>query len=1199
IGGSTTIGTGSGNPSAIGLGLGTATFLIANLDSSATGGSGGDGGGFGSGGFGGSAGSGTTVNGTTGASGADGANGAGGAGGDATGGAAVLLVRGSHVDVGNVTLTADATGGDGGLGSDSGYGTTGTDGVGGDARVGGDGRGIRVAATGRYLLPTQRGTLDAGAIEGSAIAIRGSGSVVGNSETRGGNGVNLVNANGTIGSLDFLVQADNDFGPDADFVSVINGDVMVDSEFSVVTSGRLSLFLDGGDLTADTITWHASDFVPDAAHGTPAASGTFFARLFDIATDDNFITTANLESVGTLTIDAPGLINVGNLWATDLVGASILLTAGESIDARNVVATGAIDALAGGDIHLARVTGTPVRLTSTDGSVTTAGIKSGATINVDADDFITTGNLSAIDDIVLLAGSDIMTGNVTSGETIDFDAGVAIRSGHMKAGDSIKLKAGTSVDVLDLSAGLRPQSDGDGAEYNVQILAGTTIHAGAVEARNSIGLAALGTITTGAIDAGNDFLGLGGANMSFGAITAVNNVYLGNYSMMALGGMLTGNFNPAPILAILPVASGGSITTGTIDATIVRAASGTTINVGTINAPGLVDLSSGAAMQTQDITTGGSLRLTSGGSIGGGDYIANTLVRIVGVGAINVGDITIDHSPPQEGKVIGRDNLPPPVGTPIELFGASIIAGDLLTDGYVGLYTPGTISVGTIGAGGDVIALAGGNASFGAITTPARFILGGYAMFAGLGSGNSFDPSLVFGLTKAKTGGSATFGGASSVGSFQAYVGGAATMQSLTTTSSALVDALGLFTLNGVLNGNSRIISTDIDIGSGGAVNTGTLQLVSRNATQTVVGDGVAGDGYQLSDAEFDRIHTPLSVVADVSYGAAAKMLIGDLTATVSGASLSGYDYLFATINGNSSTSVGSIKVLGDVTFTGRSLTDEVAFQTNLFELDAATGSVNLFGSGTTLGGVLGLYAPKVWVASGDILAKLEVDPRYSGYIAELNAPAAVQRPEGVLRAASIDIDAGSEAIQSLLVQNTGTRAIPAGFVLTDVNIDSSEAPEAAPGSIDLVINGQIISQGITYTGIAVRDGLVAEFGIIPFTSTSTINGCPLTGSCSGAPRINILQPTDFQLVDNGGLGDGLFGNEPDIDDGLNGDDGDLSSPIAPPVPLFDSRPLDPSEDINDPASGAGNPSLYGSSDEDDEDDKRKKAKKAKKGDGK
>ena len=54
------------------------------------------------------------------------------------------------------------------------------------------------------------------------------------------------------------------------------------------------------------------------------------------------------------------------------------------------------------------------------------------------------------------------------------------------------------------------------------------------------------------------------------------------------------------------------------------------------------------------------------------------------------------------------------------------------------------------------------------------------------------------------------------------------------------------------------------------------------------------------------------------------------------------------------------------------------------------------------------------------------------------------------------------------------------------------------------------------------------------------------------------------------------------------------------PQPLFDTRPLNSDEDINEPVSGAGNPSLYGiSSDEDDaddEDDEEEKKRKKKKG---
>ena len=51
------------------------------------------------------------------------------------------------------------------------------------------------------------------------------------------------------------------------------------------------------------------------------------------------------------------------------------------------------------------------------------------------------------------------------------------------------------------------------------------------------------------------------------------------------------------------------------------------------------------------------------------------------------------------------------------------------------------------------------------------------------------------------------------------------------------------------------------------------------------------------------------------------------------------------------------------------------------------------------------------------------------------------------------------------------------------------------PGSIDLIINGQIVTAGGTLTGIDVRDLLVEGRDLTPFTDNSTINGCLLTGA--------------------------------------------------------------------------------------------------------
>ena len=73
---------------------------------------------------------------------------------------------------------------------------------------------------------------------------------------------------------------------------------------------------------------------------------------------------------------------------------------------------------------------------------------------------------------------------------------------------------------------------------------------------------------------------------------------------------------------------------------------------------------------------------------------------------------------------------------------------------------------------------------------------------------------------------------------------------------------------------------------------------------------------------------------------------------------------------------------------------------TGRFELDAATGSIVILDPGRRWAASSCIYADRIHVASGTILDQLAADPQYAGYQDDLNAPAAVQRPEGVLNAA-------------------------------------------------------------------------------------------------------------------------------------------------------------------------------------------------------
>jgi len=196
--------------------------------------------------------------------------------------------------------------------------------------------------------------------------------------------------------------------------------------------------------------------------------------------------------------------------------------------------------------------------------------------------------------------------------------------------------------------------------------------------------------------------------------------------------------------------------------------------------------------------------------------------------------------------------------------------------------------------------------------------------------------------------------------------------------------------------------------------------------------------------------------------------------------------------------------------------------------------------------------------------------------------------------------DAGEGQLNTLYVQNTGTDETEAGFLISDLDLGDEGEGTLPANSIDLVINGQIVTQAGTLTGIDVRDLLVEGRDLAPFTANSTINGCLLTGDCSNTgPLPPGVIPTpgiqdEVTLIDDGLLPPPPFGNEDFIDDNDDDTDDD-ASPIVPPDPLFDTSELgDPAGadgpttgtsmrsttglkndgDVDDPVSGSGNPGL-------------------------
>ena len=893
--------------------------------------------------------------------------------------------------------------------------------------------------------------------------------------------------------------------------------------------------------------------------------------------------------------------------------------------------------LAFSGLSIGATTLAPTLLTNTGGSITIGDVQTGkfsaaagttlttgiidssGSITLDAGGAILTENLNA-ENFVLATGGSITTQNIDAGAVdMTSTAGNITVNGDIFASDGVALDAFANIQTDNIEAG----------SVDMVSRTGNITVSGDILAFDGVTMDAFGNILTGDITAGSIDL-LAGGDITTDDLTTQ---FL---QVLAQDGPITALLFPG---ASITLESGGDIDTGNIDSIDgVYANAGGSITTLDIEANDFVQLlavddittdditafsqinveSSNGGITTQDlVSTDGDIDLdafgnisfasadadtefdfSAGGNVEGGNSVAGNQISGDAGGTIELGDLTV------EGALLEG-----------EPFSIGIVAGDDMSVGNVtgahgvGLATLGDLSTGNINAGDLFMALVGGSTTIdGSITTTGED--GGQVYIANAsmceaggecdpdGEGD-FIPAAVLALDPLATGGSITINGPVTTGAFRAaagddFIANAITAPGISNEATSLngiqVWAGGTAAVNGLWSADGvRITSNDINITGTGVIDGFYAELVSTNAQQTVVGDGVGLPGYNLSDAEYDRIDASLiHVAADASQGANPLMFIGDLSVQHAG---EGGEYSFSTGEGDIETGSGRIRVVGDALFSNMELSD-VYFTTGTFQLDAATATLALTGTGSELAGELGIEASNIHVASGAILDQLAADPQYDGYQQDLNLPADVQRPEGVVRAANITLDFEGAETATLYVQNTGTSETPAGFLVSEeIFVGEDDELTMPPGSIDLIINGQIQGEGGTLTGIDVRDAMVEAQGgdITPFTSNSTINGCPLTGACVILPPPP--PPSEGNVVDNfidllfdNPLGDSDFGNEQDIDDNSEGDEG-ANNPISPPQPLFDTRPLIPSGDVNDPVSGTGNPALLGSDQQCEEDE--------------
>jgi hypothetical protein len=1145
----------------------------------------------------------------------------GGAGGNGTGGSLSLVgtAGGGTLNSGVAIVTTLGRGGAGGAG---GNGDTGPGGNGGAGGIGTGGF-IQTGTFSADAAPTVGGganystlILDSSAFGGAG----GDGGTGGGGTGTGGNGGNALGGRATFLARGVLVTADavsltaNANGGDGGLGSTQgNGGNARTGTIAVESKDRFNHPDQRGTLDVGTVVGTAI-----AVGGTGTAPGTssvIGGSYFRVLNGD--VTIGSLDflidgdvydnSFGANYVSVrDGIATVGDFSFTT-IGAFVLDASNGSMSANSIdlsAGTFVVDninpAQAGPGTYSADtitittglnfitnadlVSTNPLGLTAPGliGMRNATSINGGVTLN--AGNFILAGNLTAAGDIIAFAPGNVTLGNLDAGNFVVASSGGGdLAVGTVDAVGSVQLNADGDIAAGDIDAGSFILIDSvNGALSLADLTATAEIDLGALTSitlgnvtADDFDFDAGGFVTGGSIIAGTNASGTAGGAINLGNIN-VGILLTGGPSEQgfAVGMYSATSINVGNVAADegIAFATDGNLTAGNFNAgTDVLTMVGGNSSIASITTPGTGRTYHGDIQMlfdnggTEDFDPSlvlGATPLRSGGSY--------TVAGAISTGRIQVGAASISTAA-----------ITAPVG--IYLDSASATAtGALTSNGLIHAISGGSIQTGNVqSTGANILFDAGTNVATGTVgaATDAQFDASGNVS---IGNANIGDDLLI------DAGGNLTTGAAV-----------AATIHAT---------AGGLATLNGMWQSpDVDLLSNDIDIAANGGIdagNSGLIRLGSTNGTQALIGDGLTGTGYTLTNAEFGRLSAGnLQIAARGDASAAIDMLIGNLSITgpLAGSTIDDPfgSVTFATGNPITQVPGGVIRVTGSVNASGFTDTNSLEFFADRFELDAATGLINITSTGTTLSGELFIAANRIHVASASILDQLAANPNYQGHEDDLNAPAAVQRPDGVIRAGSIEVFSNNPL--AVLVQNTGTADTPAGF-LTFGDEPLLTGAEGQVGPIEMIINGQLLTQGGLLTGADVLDFLIDANNVGFFTANSSINGCSLTGACtSSSPIPPGSTPTPgiqdvITLIGDDAMPPPPFGNEDVIDDNDEDTDDSETSPIIPPDPLFDTSELSDaagsdapevvgtpmrstpgltnSGDVDDPVSGSGNPGL-------------------------
>ncbi|MET0240013.1 MAG: hypothetical protein ABW184_08960 [Sphingobium sp.] len=1000
---------------------------------------------------------------------------------------------------------------------------------------------------------------------------------------------------------------------------IVAGAVSATGSASFGASGTLTL----GSVSANGI---------DLSAGGALTSGNLVSGGSIAVSGQNAVTLAGLTAAGAIAVQGQGATGIGG---TISAGGDISLATAGGLSLGTLSGGGTIALTTGGDLAFASATAGDSVLVRSGGTVDIGDVVSAGIVNpvttpgaahavfVAADGTIRFGGVRALGGVNLISANGAIAGVPSQGQSVD---------GGIAAGGDVLLLASTGVSVSGITAastagrniliangsmaslGVTPAGGFDPAPIFAAApvaVGGDVLIANGLSGGNVI-VRATGDFRTADIAAGGR-LDIGANAIAAGAVDAVGGVTLRAAGALSLGAV-TGNgvdLGAGGALVVGDLTSGsdivvtgaGAVTLGALDAgrNIAIDAGATDIG-GAISASGDISLTTPGGLSLGTLVSGGDILLDAGQDVAFTTATAGDSVIVLSGGGV---DIT--------GSV--RAGIVNPATTPDAPSYGIIMAADG-TIRFSGMAAGGSITLlsangritefgeqsgaGGLTAGGDVLLLASTGVStrgIAASTAAGRFVTIGNSSMASLGGtpGAAFDTAPIFAANPVSVAGTILIGGPVTSGTFRAAATGDIGLGAVSAASAFGVRSdSGLLSLSDLIASPTMdIASADIAIGSGAVLDagdTGFIRIASTSQSGMRIGGlSSANDaGYVLDRTEFAAINSGSVLIAAPDLTTTAvDLTVGDLDVTgpLAGSTIDSPTGTVRFFTGDTGTlaASGGIRVTGAIRARGFLSGNALVFSAGRFEMDAETGLIQTLGNGTALAGAIRLEAARVHVAQSSILARLRDDPLYGARVTDLNTPLGTARPDGVIRSASISF--GDAA--AILIQNTGTTALPAGlFALSSGILDRSQPPAA--GSVDLVLNGQIQNDS----------GLVTSFDLVPllatgqnrafFTATSTINGCLVSAaSClpdeeppqTAASVLGVILPADNLIavqpgLDNSGPEIGSEGNEPEDERRRQAEEAAKRAPIAPPAMLISTQPLNPVIDVDEPVAGSGNPGL-------------------------